>query len=95
MQGPGTLTDHFTHTQFVGQMLANMKHLGILKLANGDEFHGKFDPETQLFTDYSEMKYRNGNRYQGEFNNGQIEGQGVLRYRNGDKFTGRFEGGHP
>lgn len=95
MQGPGTLTDHVSKTIFIGQMMANKKHQGVLKLPNGDEYHGKFDPEKQLFTDYSEMKLRNGNRYQGEFNNGKMEGQGVMRYRNGDRFTGRFEDGHP
>lgn len=47
MQGPGTLTDHVARTQFVGQMVADNKDHGVLKLANGDEYHGKFDRETQ------------------------------------------------
>ena len=44
MQGPGTLAQDLT--VFTGQMVKNKKDSGILKLANGDEYHGKFDQES-------------------------------------------------
>ena len=74
-------------------MVKNKKDSGILKLPNGDEYHGKFDPETQKFTGYSEMRFKNGDWYHGDFKNGVIEGQGVMRYKNGNKFTGLFLNG--
>ena len=87
MQGPGTLRDFIAQTVFTGQMHNGKKDRGILKMANGDEYHGQFD-EKGLFTSYSELKYANGNRYHGDFKAGIVEGQGVMRYKNGDQFTG-------
>ena len=41
IHGPGTLTQG--NELFTGQMVKNRKDSGILKLNNGDEYHGKFD----------------------------------------------------
>ena len=39
--------------------------------------------------------YSNGERYVGEYRNGQPDGQGTYRLANGDKYVGEFKGGAP
>jgi len=92
MRGPGTLRDFITQSVYTGQMVNGKKDRGILKMKNGDEYHGQFD-EKGLFTSYSELKYKNGNRYHGDFKVGILDGQGVMRYANGDQFIGSFKDG--
>jgi len=92
MEGPGIYLDNSNHTIFNGQMIQDKKESGTLKMAGGEEYHGRFD-EDGLFTGYSELKWKTGKRYHGDFKAGLIEGQGVMRYSNGNKFTGLFVDG--
>ncbi|MBF0446760.1 MAG: hypothetical protein HQL67_01020 [Magnetococcales bacterium] len=39
--------------------------------------------------------YKNGDRYEGEWKNGQREGRGKLTYANEDTYTGEWRGGKP
>jgi hypothetical protein len=43
-------------------------------------------PETRI----SVVSYPNGDRYEGEFKNGLLDGWGVYYYRNGDRYEGEF-----
>lgn len=36
------------------------------------------------------MNYRNGNRYEGDFTQGRLNGKGNYSYRNGNSYTGDF-----
>ena len=92
MEGPGIYLDNSNHTIFNGQMIQDKKESGTLKMAGGEEYNGRFD-EDGLFTGYSELKWKTGKRYHGDFKAGLIEGQGVMRYSNGNKFTGLFVDG--
>ena len=39
------------------------------------------------------MRFKNGDWYHGDFDEGIMEGNGVLRYKNGNKFTGKLLNG--
>jgi hypothetical protein len=62
MHGPGTL---ISETIFTGQMSNNKKDQGIIKLPNGDEYHGKFD--NGIYSGYSTFRFKNGDWYNGDF----------------------------
>ena len=46
---------------------------GTLKKLDGNEYNGSFDEEG-CFTGYSEMKWKSGKQYHGDFKAGDIEG---------------------
>lgn len=37
---------------------------------------------------YGEMRYVNGDKYSGQWNNGNKDGYGEMEYNNGDKYNG-------
>jgi hypothetical protein len=74
-------------------MKCNKPDSGILKMKNGDEYHGKLDQISQKYVGYSELRYKNGNIYHGDFEDGKFNGSGVYRYKNGNKFTGKYQNG--
>ena len=69
MDGHGTYLDNLKQTIFTGQMKHGKKDSGVLKMPNGDEYHGKFD-EDGLYTGYSELRFKKGNSYHGDFKSG-------------------------
>lgn len=57
---------------------------------NGIQFYGQFD-DGQPANGRGSMIYPNGNRYDGEYRNGQRNGCGTFVFDNGRRYVGQFE----
>ena len=59
-------------------------HQGIPKQIKGAK------QSVNLRAKYSTLIFKNGNFYEGEFNQGKIEGQGAYKWQNGDNYSGKL-----
>ena len=63
------------------------------KLYDGGSYTGYINPETDEPQGNGVMRYTDGNKYDGEWEDGQRHGSGLMTYRNGDSYDGQWENG--